>query len=309
MGKKNKSGSAAVDLTTILNAVNSSEKKAGERHNDITSRLDKIEKQYDNLSEDVKECKKDHNVMKREIDYLQSAVNTLQQEKLNANLIIRGIPDIEKKPGDVLDMVFFLLSKVPRPIRSSDVILATRVGNNSDGNVQRRPILVKFVSEQLKSDVMTELKKQRLNCSQLTYYDKAWGSETDIIYVGDNLTKMTSTLFYEARKLKKKNLAKYVWTKNGNIFVKKCDGDVAYRISNMQQLSAVRIKLGKETILSSTKNDDKLTESEESDQSNSQDEDETNESVVMAKDGKKRRPVRSPEDSSRLTRQRQKILK
>lgn len=304
MGKNNKSGNAAVDLLTILNAVNSSDKNASDRHKEITGRLDKIEKQYDDLKVEVKKVKKENKEIRQELDYLQSAVNALQQDKLNANLIIRGIPEIERKPEDLSDMVLYLFSKVSTKCSKENVTLTIRLGNkNNEG--KKRPILVKLTDEVLKTEIMSELKKQRFNCSNLCYYNEPWGSESDIIYVGDNLTQTSSTLFYEARKLKLQHLVKYVWTKNGKIFVKQSEGQVAYRIQNVQQLQIVKAKLGIGTLLSSTKDDD---HSEESDDSQTDTEQEKDDSVVITSDGK-RRLIKSPEEAARPTRQKPRTAK
>lgn len=68
MGKK--SNKSVVDLSTILNAVHLSDKNAGERHKDITSRLENMERKYDILDKDVKTVKKKSDEMRRELDYL-----------------------------------------------------------------------------------------------------------------------------------------------------------------------------------------------------------------------------------------------
>ena len=93
--------------------------------------------------------------------------------------------------------------------------------------------MVKFKSVQKRMDVFTNRRKfAGKNFSDI-------GIETEKIYINENLTPTTRSLFYHANTLKKTHKWKYIWTRNGNIKLRKYDHTQIVTIKNISDLDKI----------------------------------------------------------------------
>lgn len=79
-----------------------------------------------------------------------------------------------------------------------------------------------------------------VSCGDIIINDKAIGTKEQMIYFDDRLTKYKSDLFYEARKLKKDEFYKFVWTKGGKVLMRKTDNSKLIVVESIEHLAKLK---------------------------------------------------------------------
>lgn len=268
MGKgKNKSFDGAKlesKLDKLLETIERNEVKATARHKDLTKRLDSIEME-------VEKCKKHDRVMSDEITRLKASINALEQSKLETFVNIRGIPELEESSIDLTRVILALFQILSQSISDKHILNIQRIGKLRDGYT--RPIVVQLSVKEVKDVLLKSAKNVPLNCSLFSFKSRIAGTSEQKIFLGHHLTRQNSTIFYEARKLRKKGIVKYAWVKDGQILIKKSEESKPIYLSSMDDVHNFLGKGRKSRIFNSTKKDHSKSEtsSEESDDESDQD--------------------------------------
>lgn len=212
--------------------------------NKLDSRLSKVEDKCNKLDRKSKKQEKDHKEVASEVSKLKISVAVLEQEKLERNVIIKGIPESENEDNDslsnIVEDVFCLLDA---DFESQFLIRVRRIGTKNIKN-KSRLIVAELANDAIKLKIMKGLADKNLNCSRFKYADgNAWGSNEDKIFLSDQLTSTMSHIFYHARQLRKQKQIKYAWTKLGRVYVKKDDDSRAFNIKSIEQLTDFKHKL------------------------------------------------------------------
>lgn len=226
----------ASKLDKLCDKMDSFDKKLDSVEVKLDTRLTMVEQKCSLLEKKSNKHAEQQKYVMREIRKLKSTVNTLEQQRIESNVIIKGVTEIEGDDTDTLSfMVDGILSHIHSEFESTSVITVRRIGvKNSDTS---RPILVVMRNSEAKLHVMRNLKERNLHCAQFNHNGKPWGTKEKKIFVSDHLTSVNNNIFYNARQLRKKNKIKYAWTKLGKVYVKKDDVSRAHNISTLEQLS------------------------------------------------------------------------
>ena len=185
-------------------------------------------------------AKKDAEIrdLKVRVTALEEKTDDLEQYSRRNTVRIRGIPEAlnENTDGLVKDMAArkldvqlsthdvvrshqthnyvprrFLFGVLPPdPMRSYDIVRSHRIGRKNPEKETPRDIIVRFTTHNTKVDVMRNARK--LKGTQL--------------FVNEDLTKVRSTIAWEARTLKRQNKVADTWTRDGTVFVKVGDNSV-----------------------------------------------------------------------------------
>lgn len=220
-------GNISEKLDKILSKIDSLEDK-------MDKRLTKVEDQCSLLTKRSLEQERSHNYVLSEVDNLKVRVHRMEQERLANNIIIRGVKELEKDENGLNSMVDSILSSLTIDFSAANVKSCRRIGGKAENKT--RVILVKMSSADAKLNIMQVLKNKPLDCSQFESNGCVWGTDADKIFLSDDLTRMSSDIFYKARQLRKKNRIKYAWSKLGTIYVRKDDQSQAVNILSVHQL-------------------------------------------------------------------------
>lgn len=246
MGKnKNNSSKLESKLDKLIDTIEKNEEKASKRHKDITKRLDNIE--YD-----VEKCKKNDRSMIEEIAKLKASMNALEQAQLENFINIRGIQEVEVMESDLFDVVLELFQAISPAFAKHHVLKVQRIGKAREG--QSRPIVAQLSLKSAKDALIESAKAAPLDCSILTVKSLAWGSKDQKIFMGHHLTRENSTIFFEARKLRKQGIIKYAWIKEGHVLIKKSETSKAIYLNRVEDIQTFIAK-HKCRIFNSTKKD------------------------------------------------------
>lgn len=112
---------------------------------------------------------------------------------------------------------------------ANDIVFA----NQSTAENKTPNITAKFSSQQKKSEFIKAAKKIRLSSQMYGY-----AGDSKPIYVDEQLTKYTYTLFAQAKQLKKIGI-KHVWVSNGDVLYREADDSQTKRIHSSTQIKEI----------------------------------------------------------------------
>ncbi|CAN7979536.1 unnamed protein product [Ixodes pacificus] len=155
-----------------------------------------------------------------EIVELRSVLNEAEMYSRRKNIEIHGIK--QQRHEDITKLVQELASRLELPVPAPEQIEAAHRLKAKEGKVP--PILVRF-KEKASRDLWTE-KRNTL---------RAEG-----IYINENITRALRSLFWETKNAAKEKLYKFVWMRNGKIFVRQKENAASIRIENVRDLNRIR---------------------------------------------------------------------
>ena len=209
----------------------------------ICNQYDSLKAEYDNLIER-------NTLQKEEISNLKSLaaalktqeikdsikVDELEQYGRRQNLEIVGVP--EKEDENTNAIVLEVAKMLDVDIMSSHISTSHRLPKkkaSSRNNSGSSPIIVRFTSRDIRNQVYANRTKARfVNLKNFSV------SDTKNIFVNENLIPTRKQLFWKTKQEVKNNSWKYIWTHNGNVFVKR-DGNASITaIKNELDLNLIK---------------------------------------------------------------------
>ena len=213
--------------------------------------------QYDSLTAEYDKLIEVNTLQKEEISNLKSQaaalktqeikdsikVDELEQYGRRQNLEIVGVP--EKEDENTNAIVLEVAKMLDVDIMSSHISTSHRLPKkkaSSRNNSGSSPIIVRFTSRDIRNQIYANRKKARF--VDLKNFSV---SDTKNIFVNENLTPTRKQLFWKTKQEVKNNSWKYIWTHNGNVFVKKDDNASITAIKNELDLNLIK-KLSYRTV-------------------------------------------------------------
>lgn len=222
---------------------------------DVIHMLEDLKSENFKLSQSIKET---HTKLDSQAERLQDLITKtflleeenckLQEENANLKLLVddqeqysrRNCVEIHGLPETNGENVSAEVIKIGRaigmPISSEMIDNCHRLGRKGKNGSSPaiRGVIVKFVRNIDKETFIVKRKvKRNLSASELGH------DVPHNIYVNENLTQHRRSLMASARKLKRDYKLAYVWTKNGNIFVRERDHSPAVLIKTQKDIIAI----------------------------------------------------------------------
>ncbi|CAG9762157.1 unnamed protein product [Ceutorhynchus assimilis] len=185
------------------------------------------------FSKEILALKKVNEDMSRELVKLKSQSIVKDIENRANNIVIMGIKsslnEIRNGPREVEMRAEKVLKYVDPTLKSEDVKLKilSPIKDNT-------PILAIFCSVDVKYQVMQKRKPIGKIVS-----NKCNITGSHLIYLNDDMPKETKELFMSARTLKERGY-KFIWAKEGKIFVRKKENDLVLRINSMEDIKKIK---------------------------------------------------------------------
>ena len=206
--------------------------------------------QYDSLKAEYDKVIEVNTLRKEEISNLKSQaaalktqeikdsikVDELEQYGRRQNLEIVGIS--EKEDENTNAIVLEVAKMLDVDIMSSHISTSHRLPKkkaSSRNNSGSSPIIVRFTSRDIRNQIYANRKKARF--VDLKNFSV---SDTKNIFVNENLTPTRKQLFWKTKQEVKNSSWKYIWTHNGNVFVKKDNNASITAIKNELDLNLIK---------------------------------------------------------------------
>lgn len=149
----------------------------------LDNRLSHVEKRCDKLEVTANRQNAAQRKVSSDVIKLKTTVNVLEQKCLERNVIIKGIPEIDKENTDHL--VDTLFSHLDPDFESQFLLNAHRIGLKK--NNRHRLILAELVNCNRKTVLMKGIAAKDTNCSLFKKDDgSTWGSSDEKIFVSDH---------------------------------------------------------------------------------------------------------------------------
>ncbi len=234
----------------------------------VTAQTEEMEETIENMKEEISAIKEENKVMKKEIstvkeerdalklensklgrkiercEYKLSRIKTKQLCELKVKLDeveqrffekdvqLVGVPELpedqENNEEEILKIVKIAKEKMNISIKDSAIEKIHRLGKRKPN--KPRDVVVRFRSFQLRNKFYQNRKKT-VNHSD----------HQNSIYVNDHLTEYRRNVFYATRQLVKNNTVFAAWTQQGNVLIRKNDGDPPIQIHSHEQLAEMKL--------------------------------------------------------------------
>lgn len=227
-------------LDDVLVAIEKIDKKADDRHETILREIKRMDNKIDDLERKIVKLEKDKVNKDSEINSIkQEFKKQIWQNNLSHDLLIKGVPERQDETVNELSrIVEQILDLVGVEFDTDSDFTLKRVGKPL---IDRpRPITVTVQSMLVKQKALKEKRSTPITLNKIELNGKPIGDKSQHIYIDENLTQTNGKLFKMARDLKKQNLVKYAWTKNGTVYMRQDDNTKVIMVSDendMQNLS------------------------------------------------------------------------
>lgn len=190
----------------------------------LSNKYDELLEKTREQDREVKDLKKRVAAVERQDDEtskLKQAVNDLEWRSRRCNLEIHGMPlsqneDLLKKVNDVATKLGV------SQLSETDVAALHRLQAKSD---KIPGVIVRFARQSTRDKWFNN--KGNLDRSQST------------VYILENMTRQSKALFWASKEWARENHFKYVWYKNGKVYVRKVEGERVFVIKSEADLTSI----------------------------------------------------------------------
>ena len=213
----------------------------------ISTKYETLKTNYDSLmatnkqqAEEIKRLKILSNELETRVVKEGQKVESLEQYGRKLNLEITGVPVKDEENTNDIVVEIAKLANVDLSLDQISTshrlpVKPKRPSNNENVSPAPPPIIVRFISR----NVRNTLYVNRQNLRQADF--KTFSVEgTSSVYVNENLTRYRKKLFWSAKQKVKSSRFKYIWTADGNIFLKKSDQSHSLMIKSEKDLELIK---------------------------------------------------------------------
>lgn len=200
----------------------------------INARMDDIESQLDDVEDRTTTNVADSavKVLEQTVANLQSELHQRDQERLNNDVLISNVR--EKAGENVTYVVTVIGCKLGVAMDERDIVSAERLGMRREGG-RPRPIAVRLVRRATRGELLRAARVLR----SATMAICGLTSEEHPFYVYERLTRRNQELFQRARELCRRASWRFVWTRDGRIFVRRAEGERLYHLRQERDLEYI----------------------------------------------------------------------
>lgn len=192
-----------------------------EEISELKQRTDRVEGDIEENKQKLNEISNIMVDLQKENEYLKSKLNEVDQQNRTNCLEITGVPE----PGrgeNIQVTVQLVCSALGVKLDASMINSCYRLRSSNDRNSSK--IIVSFTKKCYKDEILKCRKiKTDFATDLLDDSLKRCVQDSNIIYINEFLTAYNKKLYLKAKEYKNKNKVKYLWVKNGNIFMRKSD--------------------------------------------------------------------------------------
>lgn len=172
----------------------------------------------------ITKLQKDNEQLRTTNQDINRRLHLLEQLSRSNNVEIQCIP--ENKSENIYNTVQQLGKIIKCPVAESDFQYCSRIAKLNNDSPRPRSVLVKFNSRRLRDEFLASVVKHnrnnptdKLNTSHLGI----GGQKKSPVFVTEHLTPETKSLHAAARRVARQLNYRFVWVRDGKIFLRKSD--------------------------------------------------------------------------------------
>lgn len=224
-------------LDRMYNEIRCGNGLSAKNHKELSGKLDKLVERVVTVENKVENIDSKCNFLESKVKQLTVKVIDLEQKNLECNIVVRNVPEIEKNEQDLCAIVNLLIQRLKLDFEPN-ICCIRRMGKKGHSPTVHRPILLQVTDKVDKTKLLIAKKKTKITCDQLAYEDKNVGTVDNVVYFDEHLTKELSQLYFLARNLRKRQLVKYVFIRNGTLLIKRSDNSPVVKIVDQEELKS-----------------------------------------------------------------------
>ncbi|KAJ8732157.1 hypothetical protein PYW08_014887 [Mythimna loreyi] len=207
-----------------------------------------INQQFEDFKREIADLKKVRQEQRQYIESLERKIQDLQQKSRSSGIEIRNVPQSDSETSEGLVKTVCNLGKtVGMQITDSELRDIYRLpGKLSSTPAASRPIIVEFASVLKKETLLSAVRsynKDKSKDNKLNTEILGFPGKRQPVYVAEQLPSNTKKIFYLSRQFAKDNGFKFCWISNGNIFLRKIEGEKQILVHSEKCLEAINLQM------------------------------------------------------------------
>lgn len=184
----------------------------------------------------IVELKSDNEKLKTSVADLSNRLNTVELHMRESNIEINGIP--EHRSENLIDTVIKLTKVVDNPLSADDIKYVTRVAKLHKDATRPRAVIAKLSNSRQRDAVLAAVSKfNKKNTKEKLGSDHLGiGGQRNPVFVSEHLTPGNKSLHAATRMKAKEMSYKFVWVRNGRIYVRKDENNQSILIRSPNSL-------------------------------------------------------------------------
>lgn len=224
------------ELDSISGQVRDLNKSIGfmsDQYDKLFAELTNYKKMCSDNTKEILQLKNENQYLNRQMKKIQVDMRRLEQNALDDSIEIYGV--VPKDNENVKEIVMKIGQELRLPCAENVIVHVSRrqvpkFAKKTGNNARPPAIVVQFTSKLIR-EKWVEKKRTGLNSINIV-----GGASGENIYINENLCPAVKELFWNARVSAKKCNIKYVWVKNGAVFMRKNDGEPVKTIQGLDDL-------------------------------------------------------------------------
>lgn len=217
------------EIKSQNNQIKETNSQIHRANEEIIQSMTFMNKQFEEMKKEIEDLRKDRQLQQNYIEHLEKRIIDIQHMTRSSGIEIRNIPqDNNETTSSLIKTVCKIGEVVGLPIPETNLRDIYRLPGKSTGSSIPRPIIAQFSTVQTKQSLLSAVRS----------YNKEKGKEDKIntgvigipgkyqpVYIAEQLPASTKKLFYQTREFAKNKGYQFCWITNGNIFLRKIEGD------------------------------------------------------------------------------------
>ncbi|XP_037299142.1 uncharacterized protein LOC119190732 [Manduca sexta] len=204
---------------------------------------DKFESVMTNLREStatIDRLQSDNAELKSTVKDLSVRLNLAEQHLRDSNVELHGIP--EHRGENLVNCLTQLCTTVGAAVTENDFTQVTRVAKLDKDSTRPRTVIAKLRTPRQRDILLAAVYNfnKKNPESKLNSQNLGIGGKIFPVFVAEHLTPSNKSLHAEARKKAKESNYKYVWVRNGRIYVRKDDTCQALLIRSTESIKLIK---------------------------------------------------------------------
>ncbi|XP_045777094.1 uncharacterized protein LOC123875358 [Maniola jurtina] len=205
----------------------------------VSNELDDIKKSFTLLKDENAKLIKVNEDLKVTVNDLNTRLCILEQHSRENNLEINGIP--ENKSENLVNTLQQMGNIISHPIQENVILSCTRVRKLDPSTDRPRSVIVKLPNTKTRDSILAAVAKFNKNNpnDKLSSKHLGYGTTKSPVFVTEHLSPYFKALHAETRRLARDKGYRYIWIRNGRIFIRKNDTSPAKQIRDKESLKSI----------------------------------------------------------------------
>lgn len=206
----------------------------------MSNQYDDLIKTTDAIVDDYRNLKTECHQLRSTVSVMAARMETMEQYLRESNIEVQGIP--QNKNEHLVNIIEKIADVVSLKLNDNDILKCTRVASINKENKKPRTIVVKLRSTRCRDEFYSAVARfnksnpnNKLNSSMLGI-----GGIGSPVYVSEHLSPANKSLHAAARAKAKQLSYKFVWVRNGRIFMRKNETSNFIHVKNNEVLERLQ---------------------------------------------------------------------